>query len=91
MKKIISFWKNQSKNGNIYYSGKLGELDLIGFENNQKKNPKEPDIIFYLKEDKPTTKYEKKNNKITQDDLREDDPFQEYNEQVEIDDSMLED
>ena len=53
MKKIISFWENQSKNGNIYYTGKLGELDLIGFKNTQKKNPKEPDITFYVKEDKP--------------------------------------
>jgi len=84
MKKIISFWKNQSKNGNIYYSGKLGELDLIGFENNQKKNPKEPDIIFYLKEDKPT------NKKDINEEIQNDDVFAEYGEQVEITDDMLE-
>lgn len=89
MKKIISFWKNQSKNGNIYYSGKLGELDLIGFENNQKKNPKEPDIIFYLKEDKPTTKNEKKSDTITHNDLQDDDPFTQYANEVEITDDML--
>ena len=83
MKRIISFWKNQSKNGNIYYNGKLGELDLIGFENNQKKNPKEPDIIFYLKEDKPT------NKKDINEQIHENDLFEEYGEQVEIDDTFL--
>jgi hypothetical protein len=43
---------------------------------------------FIVTSAKPTTKYEK-NNKITQDDLRQDDPFQEYGEQIEITDDML--
>lgn len=53
MKKFFSIWENQSKNGNIYYTGKLGELDLIGFRVKEKKNPKSPDIEFFVKEDKP--------------------------------------
>ena len=83
MKKIISFWENQSKTGNTYYSGKLGELDLIGFKNLNKKNPKEPDIVFYLKEDKPkeATKKEVKQEEY--------DPFSEFGESIEIEDNML--
>lgn len=38
---------------------------------------------------KPTTKYEKKDDKITQDDLREDNPFEQYGETVEITDDWL--
>lgn len=53
MKKIFSIWENQSKNGNIYYTGKLGEVELIGFRVKEKKSPKAPDIEFFVKEDKP--------------------------------------
>ena len=84
MQRVVSFWKNESKNGNTYYSGKLGELNLVGFKNTKKKNEKEPDLIFYVKEET------KKTNKITKDDLKQDDPFQEFSEQIEIDDQFLE-
>ena len=52
MKKVISFWENTSKTGTTYYTGKLGELDLIGFRVKEKKSEKAPDIEFYAKEDK---------------------------------------
>lgn len=81
MKKIISFWENQSKNGNVYYTGKLGEVSLIGFKNNQKKNPKEPDITFYVSEDKP----KKNNDKVYAKDIDVNDMF------VNIEDNMLDD
>ena len=84
MKKIISFWENQSKNGNIYYSGKLGELELIGFRVKEKKNPKSPDIEFYLKEDKP-----KSDNKVYTKNIEATDPFKEFGEQINIEDNML--
>lgn len=53
MKKLLSIWENQSKNGNIYYTGKIGEVELIGFRVKEKKNPKSPDIEFFVKDDKP--------------------------------------
>lgn len=81
MKKVISFWENQSKNGNIYYTGKLGELDLIGFRVKEKKNPKAPDIEFYLKEDKP----KKDDTKIYTKDINTDDIF------VDVTDNLLDD
>lgn len=79
MKKIISFWENQSKTGNVYYTGKLGELDLIGFRNSQKKNPKEPDITFYVKEEKP----KKDETKVYTKDIKVNDMF------VDVTDNML--
>jgi hypothetical protein len=81
MKKIISFWENQSKTGNTYYSGKLGELDLIGFKNSQKKNEKEPDLIFYLRDEKP----KKEETTIYTKDIDVNDMFDE----VEITDNLL--
>lgn len=81
MKKIISFWENQSKNGNIYYTGKIGEVSLIGFKNKQKKNPKEPDITFYVSEDKP----KKNNDKVYAKDINVNDIFDE----VDITDQLL--
>jgi len=85
MKKFFSIWENQSKNGNIYYTGKLGELDLIGFKNTQKKNPKEPDITFYVKEDKP----KKDETKVYTKDVETNDIFQDFGEQISIEDNML--
>lgn len=81
MKKIISFWENQSKNGNVYYTGKIGEVSLIGFKNKQKKNPKEPDITFYVSEDK----HKKNNDKVYAKDINVNDMFDE----VDITDQLL--
>ena len=82
MKKVISFWENQSKNGNIYYTGKIGELDLIGFRVKEKKNPKSPDIEFFVKDDKPK---EKQQTTIYQKDIDVNDMFTE----VPITDNLL--
>lgn len=84
MKKAISFWKNESKNGNVYFTGKLGEIDLIGFKNSQKKNPKEPDLIFYVKEDKKEEKSKEQTTIYTKD-IDVNDMFDE----VEITDNLL--
>ena len=81
MKKVISFWENKSKNGNMYFTGKFGELDLIGFKNSQKKNEKEPDLIFYLRDEKP----KKEETTIYTKDIDVNDMFDE----VEITDNLL--
>ena len=85
MKKIFSIWENQSKNGNIYYTGKLGELELIGFRVKEKKNPKAPDIEFFIKEDKP----KKDDTKIYTKEVDTSDIFQDFEKEIEITDDLL--
>ena len=85
MKKVISFWENTSKTGTTYYTGKLGELELIGFRNTQKKNPKAPDIEFYLKETKP----KQNKNTVYAKDIKTDDIFQTFGDEIDIEDNML--
>lgn len=80
MQKLISIWKNKSKNGNVYYSGKLGEVNIIGFEN-VKENEKQPDIVFYVAEEKKK-ETPKKEEKASVDE------FAEFGEQVSIDDML---
>lgn len=80
MQKLISIWKNTSKNGKTYYSGKLGEVNIIGFEN-VKENEKQPDIIFYVAEEKKkeTPKKEKADTNV----------FEEFGQMVSIDNELL--
>lgn len=85
MKKVISFWENTSKTGTTYYTGKLGELELIGFRNTQKKNPKAPDIEFYLKETKP----KQNKNTVYAKDIKTDDIFQTFGDEIDIEENML--
>lgn len=51
LEQVFAMWKKTSKNGNTYFSGKLGGEWLTGFYNTNKKNPKEPDIRIYKQED----------------------------------------
>lgn len=83
MQRLLSLWKNTSKNGNVYYTGKLGNVSLIAFENNDKQNNKQPDLTIYVKEE---TKQEEENTKTEE---KEIDPFAEFGEQVEIDSEFL--
>lgn len=80
MQKLISIWKNKSKNGNVYYSGKLGEVNIIGFEN-VKENEKQPDIVFYVAD-------EKKKETPKKEEKASIDEFAEFGEQVSIDDYL---
>lgn len=84
MQKLISIWKNKSKNGNIYYSGKLGEVNIIGFEN-VKENEKQPDIIFYVAEEKK----QKNENKVEKQEKASVDEFEEFGKMLNIDDELL--
>lgn len=84
MQRLLSLWKNTSKNGNAYYTGKIGNVGLIAFENNDKQNDKQPDLTIYVKEEQKE-EVEKKENKDI-----ENDPFAEFGEQVvEIDNEFL--
>ena len=78
MQRVFSVWKNKSKNGNVYYTGRLGDLAVIGFEN-QKENEKQPDITFYVREEQK----KKDETKISVEELS-DDPFEEFGEEIEL-------
>lgn len=78
MQKIFSVWKNTSKNGKTYYSGKLGDLQIIGFEN-IKENEKQPDIVFYVSDEKQEKKKEEPKT----------DPFEDFGKEIEITDDIL--
>ena len=54
LKECLVLWKYESKNNTEYLTGVLSEdpnVKVIGFFNGNKKNPNEPDIRIYVKED----------------------------------------
>lgn len=51
MERVFSMWKNQSKSGVTYYSGKHDDKNLVGYINGKKKNPNEPDIRIFAKDE----------------------------------------
>ena len=60
MIKLCGLWKNQAKDGKVYYSGGLSySTNMLLFPNAYKESPddKKPDLILY------TGKKEKKENK----------------------------
>ena len=86
MQKLISLWKNESGKGNVYYTGKIGDVSLIAFENNNKTNEKQPDLTIYIKEEQ---KQKSSNNtSIKASDI--DEQFKNFGEQLEINDDFLE-
>lgn len=86
MQRLISLWKKESNKGTTYYTGKLGELGLIGFDNDNKTNDKQPDLIIYIKEE--PKKEDKKSTSIKAEQI--DDPYANFGEQLEINDNFLE-
>ena len=58
MEQVCALWKQTSKSGNEYFSGKLEHGTKVnGFYNTDKKNPKEPDLRIYpVGEDKKMAK-----------------------------------
>lgn len=46
LEQAFAMWKQEGKKG-PYFSGKAGNIKLLGFYNGKKKNPKEPDIRIY--------------------------------------------
>lgn len=53
LKESFVLWKNTSKEGKAYFTGRTdGKSKVTGFYNTNKKNPKEPDLRVIDKEDK---------------------------------------
>jgi len=45
---LSAFWKKTSKEGRIYYTGRLGNGRLLLFKNEKKESEKHPDLILYI-------------------------------------------
>ena len=62
---IFALWTKQSKEGNVYYTGKTeDDTRLIAFVNSNKKNPKEPDIRVYVNEKQEDGSYKMSNEEV---------------------------
>lgn len=47
--KLTGLWKKEGKDGNVYFSGKLGfGASLLLFKNKFKKSDKERDLLLYV-------------------------------------------
>lgn len=68
MLQLGGLWVNDSKNGNKYMSGYLGNLKIMVFRNNYKTEDKHPDYVMYLTE-KP------RNNENSDEQNKDDIPF----------------
>lgn len=44
---LFAMWKEQSKAGKSYFTGKFNGVSIRGFYNTKKKNPNEPDLRIY--------------------------------------------
>jgi len=55
--KLTGLWKQQSKSGDVYYSGSLTySTNLLMFKNKFKKSDRDPDLILYISEKKKKEK-----------------------------------
>lgn len=52
LQELFAMWKQNSKAGKPYFTGKDSNVELKGFYNTEKKNPKEPDLKIYTLDDK---------------------------------------
>ena len=48
MIQLAALWKKESKNGRHYYTGSLGNGQLLLFKNDKKIDEKQPDLILYI-------------------------------------------
>ena len=60
LRECFVLWKKVSKNNVEYLSGYLKEknINIVGFFNTNKKNPKEPDIRIYCENEEEKTNIE---------------------------------
>jgi len=51
MLKLAGLWRKEGKDGEPFYSGKLGYgVNVLLFKNRYKKVDKDPDLVLYLAE-----------------------------------------
>ena len=51
LNELFAMWKQKSKAGKSYFTGKDSGVQLKGFYNTKKENPKEPDLKIYKVDD----------------------------------------
>ena len=55
--KLGGLWKQEAKDGSVYYSGSLTySTNLLMFKNKFKKSDRDPDLILYISEKKKKEK-----------------------------------
>lgn len=72
MIQITGLWKRQSKSGDVYYAGPLGNSNILIFTNKRKKSDKSPDLMLCIGEKSQQSDY---NNGSTSDTGEDDIPF----------------
>lgn len=59
LEEVCALWETEGKNGNTYLKGVDNEKKpIVGFYKNNKKNPKEPDIVICSTDEKGNAKDE---------------------------------
>ena len=63
---LTALWERKNKNGELYFTGKLGKMNLLIMKNKFKKEEKHPDWIVYVGESSKDNFYHKNDNTFTQ-------------------------
>lgn len=69
---LCALWRNKSKNGTEFFTGKLGDARIIAFWNDRKTNENQPDLRIYVDPTPPQTpklSQPQPNPSINEDDL----------------------
>jgi len=54
--KLMGLWESKDKNGNAFYSGKLGNARVIIMKNGYKEQDNHPDYEVLIKKNEPKQK-----------------------------------
>ena len=61
---FMALWENTTKAGKTYVSGYLGDANIVGFKNEDKRTEKEPDWKFYISKGKRQKQYEESRTSV---------------------------
>lgn len=54
LEKVGALWLKEKKDGRGYFSGMVGEMRVVAFENDYKEEEKHPDYLIYKSTDDET-------------------------------------
>ena len=74
---IFALWENTSQAGDVYFTGYMGNADVVVFKNQYKKEPKHPDYRVFVKRKKEKKSFKPSSSKpkTPQIELDDDVPF----------------
>jgi len=61
---LTALWEKKDKNGDTFYYGKLGKMNLVIMKNRFKKDEKHPDYRVFLAEASEDKKNKKSDNEL---------------------------